>query len=383
MQINVTDRFTSAPARQIATRAIFFIAGMGMSAWAPLVPYARDRTEVNDASLGALLLFLGVGSLLTMPMTGALVARYGCRRVIVSSVITLLVALPLLAWLATPLTLALALMLFGAALGLTDVAMNIQAVAVEKAAGRPMMSGFHGFFSLGGIAGAALVSTLLWLGFTPLTGVLSVMLIIGLLLALSCTHLLNDKPAQSGDPLFVLPRGWVLFLGLLTFVLFLSEGAILDWSALFLSEQRQLASTEAGLGYALFSVTMTVGRLTGDRVVAALGRPRVLAGGSLLAAVGMALAAGGDSVASALLGFMLVGFGAANSVPILFTAAGNQQAMPANQAIAAMTTVGYTGILAGPALIGFISHAAGLQVAFSLLAALLLFVAASARSVTR
>ncbi|PKH24383.1 MFS transporter [Enterobacterales bacterium CwR94] len=368
---------------QIATRAVFFIAGIAMSAWAPLVPYARDRVGVNDASLGTLLLFLGMGSLIAMPLTGALVSRQGCQRVIAFSVFATLCALPLLAILPTPASLALGLMLFGAAIGLVDVAMNIQAVEVEKAASKAMMSGFHGFFSLGGIAGAGLVSAVLWLGGSPLQAVAGVMLLILLIFAFCFQHLLSDRIAKGNDPLFVIPRGWVLFLGILSFILFLTEGAILDWSALFLTESRSLSASQAGLGYAVFSVAMTIGRLTGDKVVNALGRTRVLAGGSLLAASGLLLAVGVDSVAATLTGFLLVGFGASNAVPILFNAAGNQQTMPVNQAISAMTTVGYAGILAGPALVGFVSHAFGLSVAFCALAIMVMFVAASARSVTR
>ena len=140
----------SAVATQHATRAVFFIAGIGMAAWAPLVPYAKDRAQLSDGSLGTLLLFLGLGSLVAMPLTGMLVGRAGCKKVIACGSLFILLALPLLATLSTPATLAIALMIFGAAIGLVDVAMNIQAVEVEKASGRAMMSGFHGFFSVGG-----------------------------------------------------------------------------------------------------------------------------------------------------------------------------------------------------------------------------------------
>lgn len=136
------------------TRIIFLINGLGMSAWAPLVPYARDRLHLDGASLGALLLCLGIGSLLAMPVTGTLVARFGCRTVMIFSTLLVLCMMPLLATVQTHLFMAAALMLFGAGLGMLDVAMNYQAVEVEKAAGKPMMSGFHAFFSLGGILGA-------------------------------------------------------------------------------------------------------------------------------------------------------------------------------------------------------------------------------------
>ncbi|WP_428943570.1 MFS transporter [Pantoea sp. FN060301] len=373
----------SSAATQHATRTVFFIAGIAMAAWAPLVPYAKARAALNDGALGTLLLFLGLGSLIAMPLTGMLVGRFGCRRVIALGTLFILIALPLLATLSTPVGLALTLMMFGAAIGLVDVAMNIQAVEVEKASGRVMMSGFHGFYSVGGIAGAGVVSACLVAGFSPLAAVSVAAAMVALLWVFSQRHLLAQRLHQPDAPLFVVPRGWVLFLGLLCFILFLSEGAILDWGALFLTQSRDLPPSQAGLGYALFSVAMTLGRLSGDRLVSFFGRTAMLCCGSLCAAVGMMLAVLVPSAAAALVGFVLVGLGGANAVPIMFSAAGKQTAMPVNLAISSMTTIGYAGILAGPALIGFISQWSSLATAFSLIAILLLVVAASARPITR
>lgn len=374
---------SQALATQRATRAVFLIAGIGMASWAPLVPFAKYRAQLSDGSLGTLLLFLGLGSLIAMPLTGMLVGRLGCKRVIASGSLLLLILLPLLATLSTPVTLALALMVFGAAIGLIDVAMNIQAVEVEKTANKAMMSGFHGFFSAGGIVGAGLVSAALALGASPLISVLMINLLLVLLWLTCQRHLLNQRLHQPDTPLFVMPRGWVLFLGALCFILFLTEGAILDWGALFLTQHRDLPASQAGLGYAVFSVAMTIGRLFGDCIVHAAGRTATLFFGSLGAAAGLVLAVAVPDATFTLIGFLLVGFGAANAVPIMFSAAGKQQAMPASLAIAAMTTIGYAGILAGPALVGFISQWSSLSVAFSAIAALLLIVAASARLITR
>jgi len=374
---------TAARLNQRATRGVFLIAGIGMAAWAPLVPYAKERAALSDASLGTLLLFLGLGSLLAMPVTGVLVGRYGCRRIITCGSVLLVLLLPLLAVLSSPFSLALGLMAFGAAIGLIDVAMNIQAVEVEKSAGKSMMSGFHGFFSIGGIIGAGLVSLMLALGLTPLLAVLTVNLLLIALYFYSRRHILNARLHQPDTPVFVVPRGWVLFLGVLCFILFLAEGAILDWGALFLTQNRDMPAAQAGIGYAVFSVAMTIGRLCGDRIVEIVGRTATLFFGSLFAAGGLALAITVADPTWTLIGFLLVGFGASNTVPIMFSAAGNQKTMPVNLAISSMTTIGYAGILAGPALIGFIAQFSSLSVAFSAVAALLLVVAASARLITR
>lgn len=365
------------------TRTIFLINGLGMSAWAPLVPFARDRLQLSGASLGALLLCLGIGSLAAMPVTGTLVARFGCRRVMAFSTLLVLLMMPLLATADSHLVMAAALMLFGAGLGMLDVAMNYQAVQVEQAADKPMMSGFHGFFSLGGILGAGTVSLLLSQSFTPLAATLVVMAVMLILLLWRLPVLMNERLHQPDQPWLVVPRGWVAFLGLLCFILFLAEGAVLDWGALLLLQNPAMTPAYAGLGYAIFSVAMTLGRFSGDKVIARFGRYPVMLTGALTAAAGMSLAVWLPWPEIALLAFLLVGFGLSNTVPMLFNAAGNQRDMPANLAISAMTTLGYAGILSGPALIGFISQWISLSGAFLVIALLLLAVAASARKVAR
>lgn len=383
--MTVTCNVQSKPGvpEQNATRLAFFIAGLAMATWAPLVPFAKTRIGIDDGSLGLLLLCIGVGSIMAMPLTGLLTGKFGCRRVILLAGAALCIDLPLLVLMDSTLGMAFALLLFGAAIGMIDVAMNIQAVVVERASNRAMMSGFHGFFSVGGIAGAGGVSALLWLGLGPLQATLLAVLAILALLYIASKNLLRESGGDKEGPMFVLPRGWVMFIGLLCFIMFLAEGSMLDWSALFLTTLRGMDHNKAGLGYALFSIAMTIGRLNGDRVVNAMGRYQVLLLGSLCAAIGLALAIAIDSVMASLIGFMLVGVGASNVVPILFSAAGNQRIMPANLAIASVTTVGYAGILAGPALIGLIAQVSSLTFALACVAALLLIVTASAKAVTR
>ncbi|WP_338457980.1 MFS transporter [Pantoea sp. Nvir] len=367
----------------LGTRLVFLIAGLGMSSWAPLVPFASQRLALSGASLGALLLCLGMGSLVAMPVTGALVGRFGCRRVIFGSTLVTLATLPLLATLETTGSMAATLIIFGAGLGMLDVAMNVQAVEVEKAASKPMMSGFHGFFSLGGILGAGAVSLLLSVGLSPLASVALVLLLMALLLAASLPTLMRERLHQPDQPWLVMPRGFVAFLGLLCFILFLAEGAVLDWGALLLLQSPEMSTAHAGLGYAVFSVAMTIGRLTGDRIIDRFGRFPVMLTGALTASAGLALAVYLPWPQMALLAFLLVGFGLSNTVPMLFNAVGNQRDMPSNLGISAMTTLGYAGILSGPALIGFISQWLSLSGAFLLIALLLLAVAASARLVAR
>ena len=363
---------------QMSTRIAFFIAGFGIAAWAPLVPYAKARAELSEGTLGLLLLCLGVGSIIAMPVAGGLASRYGCRRVLSAGTIMICLALPMLATVSSIPLLMAGLFLFGAGLGTVDSTVNLQAVIVERASGKTMMSGFHGLFSLGGIVGAAGVSGLLGLGLSPLQSTLVVIVVTLAALLKAAPHLLPYGSESSG-PAFAIPHGVVLFIGCLCFIVFLAEGAVLDWSAVFLSAERGLDEAYAGLGYAAFALTMTAGRLTGDAIVRRLGATHVIVIGGALATAGMLLATLFPAWETALLGYALVGAGCSNIVPVLYTAVGRQKVMPEHIAVPAITTLGYAGILAGPAVIGFIAHGSSLSTAFVLIAVLLATVAISGK----
>ena len=359
-----------------STYAAFFIAGFGAATWAPLVPYAKQRLAIGDDTLGLLLLCLGAGSIATMPLAGALAAKFGCRRVICAAAVVICLALPWLATTSTVPRLALSLLVFGVGVGTIDVVINIQAVIVERALSRPIMSGFHAFFSIGGIAGAGGASGILGAGGSPLLAALCTAALIIVTLFASWRGLLPYGGGEAGGPVFALPRGPVLLIGALCFISFLAEGSMLDWSALILTTLHGASSAWSGVGYAVFSVAMTTGRLSGNRIVQVMGGRLVLLCGGTCAALGMALCALASSWPAAMAGFALVGVGASNVVPVLYSALGLQRAMPVNLAVGAVTTLGYSGVLAGPAAIGFIAHAAGLPVSFLVVAALLLVIAA-------
>jgi predicted MFS family arabinose efflux permease len=364
---------------QRSTRVAYFIVGFGISSWAPLVPYAKDRLDLNTGGLGLLLLCVGIGSIVTMPLSGALAGRLGCRRVIWGAGMLIAASLPFLATVTNIAFLACTLLAFGAGFGAMGVAVNLQAVIVEQAGRRALMSGFHALFSVGGIIGSGGMSGLLWAGLSPLAATLCTATVIaGLLLAFGGKLL--PYGGEEGAPLFALPRGKILFIGILCFIVFLAEGAMLDWSAVLLTSLQGMPRSRAGLGYAVFAFAMAVGRLSGDRIVRAFGGRSVLAIGGSCAASGLALAVLAPSRPGALVGFGMVGLGSSNIVPVLYSALGRQTVMAPNLAVAAVTTLGFTGILTGPALIGFVAHMADLPAAFLGVAAMLMVVAASART---
>ncbi len=366
----------------LATRLAFFAAGFGMAAWAPLIPFAKARLEASDATFGLLLLCLGVGSLIAMPVTGYLSAQRGARGMVLLGGIGIVMVLPLLLLAESVVTLGALLFVFGAALGTIDVAMNVHGAEVERRAARPMMSGFHAMWSVGGIAGAGAVTLALTLGLSPQAAAALGAVCAALALAFAAPRLLRAQ-AGATPPALVRPRGVVLLIAVLAAIVFLVEGAILDWGALLNVERAVLEQAQAGLGFLVFSVAMTVARLAGDRLVARLGVLRTLAGGGAGVMVGLGLMVAGPGLGTVLAGFALVGLGAANLVPVLISAAGRQQVMPPGLAIAAVTTTGYGGILLGPALIGFIAQVTSLAVAFGALIGLMLAVVLAARRIAR
>jgi predicted MFS family arabinose efflux permease len=355
---------------RLATRLSFLVAGFGLASWAPLVPFARERLAVDEGRLGLLILCLGIGSVLAMLAAGVMSARFGSRQIIVAGGFGLVLTLPLLAIAPTPATLGASLLLFGGSLGLLDVAMNIHGVEVERGASRPLMSGFHALFSIGGFIGSAMMTSLLSLKVSALHGVLMASALMAVAIATAWPRLLRTK-AAGGEPHFALPRGIVLVLAGLTAATFLAEGALLDWSALLITDARLVDVERGGLGYMLFAIAMTVGRLAGDTLTARVGDRSTLLWGGCIAVAGFALLLTSPIATVALAGFILIGLGAANIVPVLFRRAGSQTVMPASLAVAAITTSGYAGVLMGPASIGFVAKAVGLNVAFWMLAALL------------
>jgi predicted MFS family arabinose efflux permease len=370
----------SPPAAGRATRWIFLVCGVATATWAPMVPFAKSRLALDEARLGLILLMLGGGAMLAMPLTGFLVRRIGSRVVTIAGALAALAMLPVLATAPSALALAFALFVFGAAGGALDVAMNAHAIVVERLAARPLMSGFHALFSIGGLVGAASVSALLAFRLSIAQAALCIALLMAVVVLAQARALLPHERDASPEPAhFVLAHGRLLLIGVLCALAFLGEGAVLDWSAVFLRFSRGFSEAAGGLAYAAFSVTMGIGRLAGDAIVSRSGPARVLRIGALLAASGFAAATLTTSAAAAVGGFALVGLGASNVVPILFSAAGRLPGVPAGMALAAVTTIGYMGLLAGPALVGFVAQVTSLPVALALTGALFLVVVVASR----
>ena len=355
---------------KLATRLAFVAAGFGVACWAPLVPFAKTRCHLGDDTMGLVLLLLGAGSIVAMPLAANLSARFSSKPIVLFGGVGLAVILPLLSIVSSPIALGVALFAFGAFLGSLDVAMNLHAVDVERASEKPLMSGFHALFSIGGFLGSGIVTAFLSLGIAPSSStILSSAVLVSLILA-ALPRMLSNRESTK-QPLFAIPRGIVLVIAVFAAILYLVEGALLDWSALLLVGEHLVTAAHGGLGYMLFSIAMTIGRFAGDGIVARFGNRIVLTLGGVTALLGLCVLLLAPVASIGLVGFIFVGLGAANIVPILFRLAGTQHTMPKGLAVAALTTAGCAGMLAGPAVIGFLSKGIGLHNAFWFLAALL------------
>ncbi len=374
---------------RIAVATLFLVNGMGFATWIPHIPFAQHKYGLDEATLGLTLLAIAAGAIITMPLTGGLIARWGSRRLcIIASIAFCLVIPSLLAFSSYPLFI-LNLFLLGAFGGALDVAMNAHGVYVEGQYTKPIMSSFHGMFSVGGLVGAGIAGGLLALGWTPVLHMTVMAVVLLLLTAGALRYLLPPEPVsvtkgETSAPLFALPRErTMILLATLVLFIFMAEGAMADWTTVYLEAMPNTSASLAAVGFAVFSLTMAVGRLTGDVIVRAVGRVPMVRWGSALAMLGILLASVSTHPWPAIAGFALVGLGLANVVPIIFSAAGYLSPTSPGQGIAAVTTAGYFGFLVGPPVIGLLAKFITLSGAFQLLAASLLLVSLSATLVQK
>lgn len=338
-----------------AIRGQFFAAGALFATWGVQVPMVKAHYGLSETTLALAMLAAGIGSVTGLTQAGRIVGRLGPRTV--AGVTGLVAALAITVLLATKHHAALAVLMFtfGLTASLFDVAINVAASEIERQAQRPLMSGFHGLFSLGGMAGAGLGSAMQGWGVSATLHLLTAGVACGLLTVWGCLHMHPGRDASS-DGRMVLPRGVLGLIGALAALGLLCEGAIYDWSVLYMRESLQAQPATAALAYASFSGAMAATRFGGDWVRARLSSVRLVQVCGALAALGMALTLVTDDPIVALLGFALIGLGLANVVPVLFSAAARVPGVAPADGIAAVAALGYLGMMVGPPLIGVVAE---------------------------
>ncbi len=364
-----------------AVAATFFFNGASFASWVVRIPAVQSRLGLDAGRLGVVLLGHAVGALIAMPLAGALAARRGSRLATRASALAyaLFLVLPPLA--PSALLLALALVVLGAAEGALNVTMNAQAAEVERRYGRPIMSSFHALYSVGGLLGASLGGFAAARGIGPVPHLAAAALVTLVVTTLGGPRYLAGDAGGARGPLFARPSRALLALGAVSLCVAFGEGAVADWSAVFLRDVTGAGAGLAAAGFAAFSLTMAAGRFAGDWSVARIGAERLVRYGGALTAAGAAVALGVATPWAAVAGFGLVGAGLATLFPIVVTTAGRMTAGTAGAAIAAIATLGHAGYIAGPPLVGLLANAVTLRVALGLIVVAGLAIAAGGRAV--
>jgi predicted MFS family arabinose efflux permease len=366
-----------------ASRAQFFSSGFIFATWGVHVPTVKAHYGLDEAQLGLALLAAGAGAMVGLTSAGRWIGRHGPRRIAALS--GCVYALLLAGLIAMPGYFALMGLLaaFGLVTSVFDVAINTEAAQLEMQSGTPLMSGMHGMFSLGGMAGAATGSAVLAAGMGAQTHLLLVAAVMVLLVAVSSTRMLPKAVATGNaagaDHSFRLPRGPLAVLGVLAALGLIAEGAIYDWSVLYMQQELGSLQKQAALAYAAFSAAMAAARFGGDAMRARFTPVALLRGSGVLAAAAMTLVLLTDLPWLALVGFAGVGVGFANVVPILFGASARVPGVEPASGIASVSAVAYLGFMAGPAVIGLLARASSLTAALYVVVIFAAALAASAR----
>lgn len=354
------------PKSRLAVSLLFLMNGFVTGSWAPKIPEFKDRLGISESVLGLLILAFGLGSLVLMPIAGGFIARMGSQKVVKVTAIMLSPMLLLLTLLPNVWTAVIGMLLLGGFVGAMDVAMNANAVEVEKSMRRAIMSSCHAYWSLGGLIGAA-SGGLIMAHFGVYVHAILVTLVCLSVLAVAWPMILADKPhpdtAKQKLRLPSNPLPWLI--GLVALFSMVPEGTVLDWGALYLRNELGASVAMSGFGFAAFSATMAIMRFAGDHVRDRFGGVKTLRVCTLTALVGLVLAGMAPNAPLAILGFALAGVGISNMVPIAFSAAGNMPGLAPGIGLSVATFMGYSGMLFAPSLIGFVAEHTGFSIIFT------------------
>ena len=366
-----------------SAKAFYFLGGFGFTSWASLIPFLRQQLQIQDDHLGFLLLAVGLGALIMMMLAGSIAGRLGCRRSLTIAGLAIAVVLNVLCYVPAYAAALVMAVLLGSSLGLLDVVVNINGLFIERKVHKRLMSGLQAMWSLGNFAGAAFFASLLHLGFYWKIVMIAGAVFIGLCVCFFAPHLHEERQASGKGASLVLPKGKIVLIGLVCTIAFLVEGSINDWSGVFMTTEKGIDISQSGLGLTLFTASAFLARLPGDSLTMHFGPRRLLALSLPVAFagfLGILLISGGPLLFAS---YILIGVGCANTVPIFYSSLGTQKDMPVADAVAAVSTIGYAGILLAPAVLGFIGRAFSLTASFTLVTALLVIMSIMAMRLLR
>ena len=360
-----------SPARlaRIAVSAYFFSAGFCFASWASRIPDIQQKLSLNEAGLGMVLLSLPVGLMVSLPVSGFVVARYGSRYTAIIAALLYAMLLPFLGLVTLVWQLVVVLFLFGFAGNLLNISMNTQGVGVEALYGRSIMASFHGVWSVAGFSGATIGTLMLSLFISPFLHFCIIAILVCCLVIVAYKYLLvRDIHSDSKTPVFAKPDSALLKLGLIAFCCMVCEGTIFDWSGIYFVKVVEVPKSLTTLGYVAFMTTMAGGRFAGDWMSVKIGKRNMIRMSGLLIAGGLMLAVVLPYIVPATIGFLITGMGVSSVVPLVYSTAGKSGKVAAGVALAAVSTIGYLGFLFGPPAIGLIAQALSLRWSFALIA---------------
>ena len=365
--------FLSASRRvnRIAVSCFFFLAGLCFSSWTSRIPSIQQKIHLDNLALGGVLLALPCGLMVSLPLAGWVVHRFGSRPVAIGAALLYASILPLLGVAGAAWQLVTGLFFFGMAGNMLNISINTQAIGTEALYGRSIMASYHGLWSLAGFSGASIGGLFLKLAWVPWQHFLVITALAYIIVAIMARHLITrDLAAGENRPIFARPDRSLINLGIIAFCSMICEGTMFDWSNVYFYEVIHPPTLLAGAGLTAFMFTMASGRFLGDWVTTRLGVKRILRISGLLTAAGLLISILFPWLLPALLGFLMVGAGVSSVVPLVYSAAGRSKTLSPGVALAAVSTLGYLGFLFGPPFIGFIAHISSLRVSLGLIAIL-------------
>ncbi|WP_161888705.1 MFS transporter [Pontibacter russatus] len=369
MLSSITAQGRSKSVYRMAVGCFFFLQGLSFASWGSRIPTIQQQMGLSEAGLGGVLLALPLGLLVSLPVAGWLIAKTGSRGVVVFAAMLYNLTLVTIGYATSPLQLVAVLFVFGFAGNLVNISINTQGVGVEALYEKPIMASFHGLWSLAGFSGAAIGTLMIGEGVTPHRHFLLIMIGCFLAIAFAARHLLREDVNSDADrPIFVMPDRSLIDLGIICFFAMICEGAMFDWSGVYFKKVLGAENAWIGAGYTAFMCTMAGTRFVADWFTGRFGLQRILQASGLLTALGLLIAVLLPHLYTAILGFLLVGAGVSAVVPLVYSAAGKSKVMSPGVALAAVSTIGFSGFLMGPPLIGFVAAATSLRISFTIIA---------------
>ena len=354
---------------RIAVSAFYFCMGFSFASWASRIPDIKTKLNLSEGELGTILLALPVGQLLTMPISGRLVTKYGSRTILSFAILLYAIELTNIGWAAHGWQLALALFIFGIVGNMSNISVNTQGVLAEKIYGRPIMTTFHGVWSIAGFSGALVGLLMMNLKMPPRQHFFIVASFVFIVAFIARRFLIpgTSAPAQK-KKFFSKPEGVLVKLGIIAFCSMAAEGTMFDWSGVYFREIVRAPHSLVILGYATFMVMMATGRFAGDRIIAIIGRKRTLQLSGLFVLAGLLISVLFPYLVTATIGFLIVGLGVSSVIPTVYSTAARSAKTSPGMALAGVSSIGFLGFLIGPPLIGYIAQVSSLQYSFGVVA---------------